>query len=288
MKLRYSDENKIFNIHTDGIPFLSFSLLDSLGVPNLYSTRYGSYDEIQGKGIEGLRLAVMKTDDINEAAPVVIKNRNLLARQLSSSIAKECITCQEHTADVYVVTPDDIGSVCSKNPAQRRISDGYVTDIPEVLLSAFGGDCPPVYLVDPVKKAIGLVHSGWRGTLKKISYNAISIMQDRFGSDPTAMYAAIGPGICRDCYEMGDEVYDVFFKGWSEKDADRILKRYPEGKYHLDLFEAILITLTNAGIQRDHIAVSNVCTKCNVDHFYSYRAGRMENEQVAMIVNRFH
>ncbi|MBQ7582995.1 MAG: peptidoglycan editing factor PgeF [Lachnospiraceae bacterium] len=288
MKLSFSDQKKVFNIHTDGIPFLSFDMLDRLGVPNLYSTRYEAYDDKTGTGISGLRLAVMKTDDIREAAPVVTANRDRLARQLASSIEHECITEQQHTDNVYVVTPDDTGPIRPKEkPPHRRSVDGLVTDIPDVLLTAFGGDCPPVYLADPVRKAVGLVHSGWRGTLGRISAKATALMTERFGCDPADMYAAIGPGICGDCYEMGDEVYDAFAGKWGMQKAGRIMKRYPEGKYHLDLREACLITLTEAGIPADRIAVSNVCTRCNADTFYSYRARRMENEQAAMLVNRF-
>ncbi len=144
-----------------------------------------------------------------------------------------------------------------------------------------------MYIVDPVRKAIGLVHAGWRGTLGRIPEVAIANMVVHFGSDPSDLYAAVGPGVCQDCYEMGDEVYDIFLEQWGEADANRILKRYPDGKYHLDLRLANKLTLLRAGVPEAQIAVSNVCTMCNVDTFYSYRARRMENEQAAMLVNRF-
>jgi YfiH family protein len=151
-----------------------------------------------------------------------------------------------------------------------------------------------VYIVDPVKKCAGLVHAGWKGTLGKIPEVAIARMTIEFGCEPADMYAAIGPGICRDCYEMGDEVYDTFAAEWSLEDAERIFSKYPANdeagrgwKYHLDLREANRMTLMRTGVPADHIAVSNVCTMCNVDTFYSYRAHRMENEQCAMLVNRF-
>lgn len=298
MRLNYSSEEKIFNISTTGIPYLSVDLLDKLGVPNLYTTRYISYDPEKGEGVKGLRLAVMKTESAEEAGPLVKKNRDILARQLGSSIDFECITDQKHTNYVHVASKEDLGPwMASNKPLHRQFVDGIVTDIPDVLLTAYGGDCPPVYIVDPVRKAIGLVHAGWRGTLGKIPEVAIANMVVRFGCDPADMYAAIGPGICKDCYEMGDEVYDAFASQWSRDDADRILSRYPaadpqgnlipEGKYHLDLGEANRLTLLRAGITENHIAVSNVCTKCNADTFYSYRARRMENEQAAMLVNRF-
>lgn len=298
MKLRFSDNRKIFNIHTDGIPFISFDMLDRLGVPNLYSTRYISYDEASGSGIKGLRTAVMKTDDIAEASPVCRANRDMLARQLGSSLSMELATDQKHTNYVHVASREDLGvSTVGVFALHRQFVDGIVTDIPDALLTAFGGDCPPVYIIDPVRKAAGLVHAGWKGTLGRIPQVAIAQMVVKFGCDPADMYAAIGPGVCKDCYEMGDEVYDAFAVQWSREDADRLLSRYPAkdrdgkeipgGKYHLDLRAANRLTLERAGVPADHIAVSNVCTMCNVDIFYSYRGRRLENEQTAMLVNRY-
>lgn len=298
MRIKYSDKEKVFNIHTDKIPNLSFDMLDRLGVPNLFSTRYESYDVAAGFGVKGLRTALMDTEDPNEAVPVIHDARDRLARQLGSSIEHEAITDQKHTNYVHVVSEEDLGTFWPESkPLHRLYVDGLVTDIPEVLLTVFGGDCPSVYLADPVKKAVGLVHAGWKGTLGRIPQVGVAQMVVRFGCDPADMYAAIGPGICRDCYEMGDEIYDAFAEQWSRDDADRILSRYPAkdrdgrdipgGKYHLDLRAANKLTLLRAGIPEDHIAVSNVCTMCNAETFYSYRAGRRENEQTAMIVNRW-
>ena len=299
MKLKYSDGRQVFNIHTDGIPYLSFDMLDGLGVPNLFSTRYISYDEESGTGVKGLRCAVMKTETVEEASPVCRANRDILAHQLGSTLEMELVTDQKHTNYVHVADcEEDLGvATVGTFALHRQYVDGIVTDIPDALLTVFGGDCPPVYIVDPKRRAAGLVHAGWKGTLGKIPQVAIAQMTVKFGCDPADMYAAIGPGVCRDCYEMGDEVYDAFAAQWSREDADLILSRYPAkdadgkeipgGKYHLDLREANKLTLLRAGIPADHIAVSNVCTMCNVDTFYSYRGRALENEQVAMLVNRF-
>ena len=289
MKLRYSDENKVFNIHTEGIPYLSFDMFDSLGVPNLFSTRYISYDDASGTGEKGLRTAVMKTESAEEASPLCRANRDILAHQLGSSLSMELVTDQKHTNYVHVATcEEDLGVATVGNfTLHRQFVDGIVTDIPDALLTVFGGDCPPVYIIDPVRKAAGLVHAGWKGTLSKIPQVAIAQMTVKFGCDPADMYAAIGPGVCKDCYEMGDEVYEAFAEQWSKEDADRVLSRYLGGKYHLDLREANRLTLVRAGVPADRIAISNVCTMCNVDTFYSYRGRHLENEQVAMLVNRF-
>ena len=288
MRINYSDDKRVFDIHEDGIPYLSSCMLDGLGVPNLFATRFISWDEESGTGIPGLRTSLMAGDDISEAAPVIHGFRDRLARQLGSSIDFECVTDQKHTSHVHVVTENDLGPVWPRPmPIHRRFVDGLVTDIPDVLLTAFGGDCPPVYLADPVRKAVGLVHAGRKGTLGRIPSVAIGRMVLNFGCDPADMYAVIGPGVCMDCYEMGEEIYGEFASSWGFPDTDRILKRYPSGRLHLDLREANRLTLLRAGIPEDHIAVSNVCTTCNADTFYSYRAHRLENEGTAMIVNRW-
>ena len=211
----------------------------------------------------------------------------------------ELVTDQKHTNYVHVSTcEEDLGvATVGSFALHRQFVDGIVTDIPDALLTVFGGDCPPVYLMDPKRGAAGLVHAGWKGTLGKIPQVAIAQMTVKFGCDPTDMYAAIGPGVCVDCYEMGDEVYDAFAEKWSREDADMLLHRYPAkdadgneipgGKYHLDLRKANLMTLLRAGVPADHISVSNICTMCNVDTFYSYRGHRLENEQVAMLVNHW-
>jgi YfiH family protein len=295
MRIQYSNDKKIFSLHTGGIPYLSFDMLDGLGVPNLYTTRFLSYDSETGTGEEGMRVAVMNNETVEEASPVVRAYRDKLAHQLGSTLDRECITDQKHTNYVHVAAAGDLG--LREKPLHMQYVDGVVTDIPDVLLTVFGADCPSVYIADPVRKAIGLVHAGWKGTLGRIPEVAVANMVVRFGCDPADMYAAIGPGICRDCYEMGDEVYDAFAEQWSPEEADRIFSRYPAadadgneipgGKYHLDLREANRMTLIRAGVPADHIEISNVCTMCNADIFYSYRARRMENEQAAMMINRF-
>lgn len=304
MRIRFSDDKKIFDMHTDGIPYLSSRMLDGLGVPNLFTTRFISWDDGREEGIEGLRTTLMKGDDIAEAAPVIQDFRDRLAGQLGSSLDFECVTDQMHTSHVHVVSENDLGIKWPRRlPLHRRYVDGVVTDIPDVLLTAYGGDCPPVYLADPVRKAVGLVHAGRKGTLGRIPSVAVGRMVISFGCDPKDMYAVIGPGVCMDCYEMGDEIYDEFLDCWDYFDVERIFRKYPahkdpsaafhsarddrKWKYHLDLREANRLTLMRAGVPEDHISVSNICTACNADKFYSYRAGRLGNENAAMIVNRW-
>ena len=297
MDIKLSDNRKVFEWHEGNgtIPFLSFHMLDELGVPHLYTSRYKNWDAAKGTGVKGIRVAYMKGEDVSEARSVISKNLGSLAERLGSDLDHLVVSHQLHTANVKFVREEDLGYW--KSVEIDEGIDGMVTDIENACLVVYGADCPSVYIVDPVKKAIGLVHAGWKGTFGKIPAVAIEMMQSAYGSDPADMYAAIGPGICESCYEMGDEIYEMLAEQWGKADADLLMKRHPArdangneipgGKYHLDLWEANRLTLERAGIPADHIEVTNICTCCNVEDFYSYRARRMENEQAAMLVNRF-
>lgn len=294
MRINKTNDKHVFNYSCESIPYISFDMLDKLGFPNAYTTRYISYDEKSGEGIKGLRLARMKTESREECLPIIEKNMDILAHALGTSLEKSCITNQKHTNHVLAVTEEDLGF--GRQDLHMENVDGLVTDVPNAMLVAYGGDCPPIYIVDPVKSVIALVHAGWKGTLSKIPEVAVATMVVKYGCNPSELYAAVGPGICGDCYEMGDEIYDELARRWSKEDADVLMKKYPAtdergrdiigGKYNLDLWEANKLTLVRAGIPESQIELTNVCTMCNCDVFYSYRAGKMENEQQAILVNR--
>lgn len=300
--MKYTDNRQVFkwNVGECGIPYLSSNMLDELGYPNLYTTRYRNWDASKGTGAQGLRVAYMKGEDVAEARSVISKNLGALAENMGSDLDHLVVTHQLHTANVKMIGADDLGYW--KSVEIEDGIDGLITDVPGACLVVYGADCPSIYIVDPVKHAIGLVHAGWKGTFGKIPEAAIAMMQSAYGCNPADMYAAIGPSICEDCYEMGDEIYDMLAEQWGKEDADLLMKRHPalsgkqdtsdkneahqdSGKYHLDLWQANRLTLERAGIPTDHIEVTNLCTCCNADEFYSYRAHKMENEQAAMLVN---
>lgn len=289
--MKYTDNREVFKWNEEtqsGIPYVSFRMFDELGYPNLYTSRYRNWDALKGTGETGLRVAYMKGEDVTEARDVISQNLGALAEDLGTNLDNLVVTHQLHTANVKMIDEDDLGYWKSVEIGDGI--DGLVTNVPNACLVVYGADCPSIYIVDPVKRAIGLVHAGWKGTFGKIPEVAIAMMQSAYGSNPADMYAAIGPSICDNCYEMGDEIYDMLAEQWSKEDADLLMKRHPaadgsQGKYHLDLWLANRLTLERAGIPSDHIEVTNLCTCCNVDDFYSYRAHKMENEQAAMLVN---
>ena len=137
-------------------------------------------------------------------------------------------------------------------------------------------DCVPLYFVDTKNRAIGLSHSGWRGTVGNITQVTVSLMRSEFGTKPEDIIAFIGPSICKSCYEVSGDVADKFKAAYSAEEIEDILTDKgminKEHKYLLNLHAANVANMVNAGIPADNINVTDICTCCNPDFLYSHRA----------------
>ena len=178
-------------------------------------------------------------------------------------------THQTHTTNVAIVKAGDRGK-------RFQETDGMITNVRGITLVTFYADCVPLYFVDPVKKAIGMSHSGWRGTVGKIGKITVEKMTEEYGTDPKDVIAAIGPSICQKCYEVSEDVIDEFRKNFREELWSSIYYKKENGKYQLDLWKANEAVFLEAGIQSGNIAVTNVCTHCNPDILFSHRTTGFE------------
>ena len=149
--------------------------------------------------------------------------------------------------------------------------DGMITNVPGICLVTSYADCVPLYFVDPVKKAIGLSHSGWRGTVGKIGKNTVQLMQENFGSKPEDLLAAVGPSVCMDCYEVSEDVIEQFKEAFEKKYWEDLFYKKENGKYQLNLWKANELIFLESGILPEHMAITNVCTHCNSKILYSHR-----------------
>lgn len=166
---------------------------------------------------------------------------------------------QTHTDQIRVVTSSDGGEMVNR-PLTKEGFDGMITNEKGLLLCTVEADCVPVYILDPVKKAIGMVHSGWRGTAGLISSNAVNLMKREYGSNPEDLITVIGPCICRNCYEVGAELMEEFSNTYDVSEIERIFIPKENGKYNLDLIKAIRIALGKCGVREDNIKDTGVCT----------------------------
>lgn len=174
--------------------------------------------------------------------------------------------------DPYHQHPPDDGGGQGKGILRERDYqdvDGMVTDVPGLVLVTFYADCVPLYFVDPVHRAIGLAHSGWRGTAGRMGERMVEAMGRQFGSRPEDIRAAIGPSICRDCYEVSEDVAAQFMEMLG---GDVAVPGEKAGKYQLDLWLANELILRQAGILPEHLEVTDICTCHNSGYLFSHRA----------------
>ena len=278
------------------LPHLAFPSLDETGfIRHAFTTRAGGVSE----GVCATLNLSFSRGDKEEA---VRENFRRVAEELGAAADQFVFTDQTHTTSIRVVTKDDAGKGLTR-PKDYSDIDGLVTNVPGIVLSVFTADCVPVFLADPVHKAIGLVHSGWRGTAGRIAEKALRIMADQYGTDPADVICAVAPSICQDCYEISRDVAEIFGEAFAGREEEiltsplqgiqrslfqntalqtsgaaavsirQILRSgHPEDKFHLDLWQANRIVLEEAGALPAHIAVTDICTCCNPDLLFSHRA----------------
>ena len=255
------------------LPLLHYPLLEETGiVKHCFTTRLGGVSE----GVcTSLNLSFSRGDD----PAAVLENYRRVAETFGRTVDDFVCTDQTHTTTVLQVGKEECGYGVTKERPYTDV-DGLITNEPGVILSTFYADCVPLYFVDPVNKAIGLSHSGWRGTVGRMGQKTLESMKEAFGTNPADVYAAIGPSICQECYEISEDVAEHFYEEF-KGNGDEILINKGNGKYQLDLWKTNEIVMLEAGILPEHLAVTNVCTCCNEKVLFSHRASQGKRGNLA-------
>lgn len=194
-----------------------------------------------------------------DSATHVAESRASLCRKLGIEPDHVIIPRQTHSDRAVII---DTLPVAAKD---LEGVDALVTTLPSVALCINTADCVPVLLVDPMARVIAAAHCGWRGTVNRLLDNTVELMCS-LGAHRSDIRAAMGPSICADCFEVGNEVAEKFeaeFPG----NASIIDRSY--AKPHIDLAQAIATRLSALGIGRDRISAPPVCSRCNPDRFFS-------------------
>jgi len=253
-----------------------------------FSTRAGGFSRAYGKA--DLNLGFTKDDP----RATVERNRAAFLAALEPARGRQ----NKNAHDWKLITlrqihSDIIHPVDAKSDVPL-IGDGLVTAAPGLLLGIQTADCLPIILVDSKRRAVGVFHAGWRGTVKRIVEKGAGEMHRWFGTRPEDIKAAIGPGIGGYCYEVGEEVRTKFESQFSYaaklfrevKDSDPVREKYPllflsarapghgelPPKIFLDLAEANRRQLLSVGVPAKSIETAPMCTTCHTDLLFSYRA----------------
>ena len=260
-----------FSIHFKHISYISIPSFEKLGFATFISTRIGGVSKAPYRA---LNLAY----HVGESSDSVTENRQRLCATLHIDMPSLVLCQQVHGDNVEVVDDSWAGRGAYGHADAIADTDAMVTGSNSIALGILTADCVPVVVVDPVKMAFGIAHAGWRGTLNMIASNTISAMSNAFGTEPSDCLAAFGPSIGPCCYEVGSEVFTQFQSAFGPSVCTR--------EQHVDLKAALRSQLQKTGIKPGNILSEELCTACNTDLFYSYRAEKGNTGRMMTVVER--
>ena len=208
-------------------------------------------------------------DYVGDDALRVLDSRIALAMQLGIDLEDLVMPRQTHSCRVDVIDERFRSLDIDKQESALDGVDALVTSLTGVVIGVNTADCVPIVLADEQAGIIAVAHAGWRGTVGRIAEAVVKEMC-RQGARPDGIHAAMGPSICQDCFEVGDEVVEGFSQ--AHFDLDAIVKRNAAtGKAHIDLRAANSAVLVTAGVPSDHIVLSQHCSRCEHNRFFSAR-----------------
>ncbi len=189
----------------------------------------------------------------------VLKNRERLRQFFKAktlTIPKQC-----HGIKVEQIT--------NQNSEQIPVdTDALITNVPGLAIGVLSADCVPILFYDPVQKALGAAHAGWKGTVAGIASATVQSMHESYGTNPADVIACIGPSISQPHFEVGEEVADQF----RQLGLEACIQQEAGAKPHIDLWVANGLLLQEAGLLKSHIHTAALCTYEETRHFYSARA----------------
>lgn len=228
------------------------------------STRLGGVS----KGIHAsMNLGFLNGDDPDD----VFENFRIICSELKINPRSLVFAAQTHTNKVRVTGLSDHGKGIYRERDYDNI-DALITNNPGTTLIILTADCVPVSIYDPVQKAIGLAHSGWRGTASEIVCETISAMKNEYNSKPEDLIISTGPSICKSCYEVSLDVVNEFKKTYNIDEMKQLIEQVSEEHFLLDLNEAIKISALKMGVKPENFEITGLCTNCNHELLFSHRA----------------
>lgn len=240
--------------HTEGLRYFKFESFPQSRVTQAVFTRHGGASPYPW---ESLNVGGTVGDDPKR----VVENRTLIFNAVKRDLTSMFDVWQVHSTRI----------ICAESSRKMDTpylkADAILTDNPNVTLFMRFADCVPVFLFDPVQNVIGLVHSGWSGTVKKISILTVETMAKKYGSKPENIIAGIGPSISHNHYPIRQDVIRQVRTAFGKNEAKVLIKE--KNVIQFDLWEANRILLSQAGLNA--IEVSNVCTASNPSDWYSHR-----------------
>lgn len=198
----------------------------------------------------------------------VLENRYRFFSSFAYDYREVVSPVQVHGTGMMVVNSAHRGEGALPGGARYKC-DALISTEPGVVLTAYAADCLLIFIVAQDKPLVALAHAGWRGTLNEMAAGLINFLVSQYEAKPHLLLTALGPAICKYCYEVGPDVARLFgAAGWHDP---HYLEQSKGNKWNLDLSAISKAQLLRAGLNEKNLSVSNWCTSCKSELFYSYR-----------------
>lgn len=267
----YNSE-ELIHIKNGNFECIKFKVLEKYNdkINHMITLRHGG---VSSGVYKSLNIRTVGKDNIKN----VYQNLEIMCNNMKIKSGDIYKAKQDHTDNILILENDNKKEYVFSE-LSKKCYDGYITDKNGINTLVTTADCNPIIIYDPVNNVFANVHSGWKGTLKKISRKAAIIMHDRFGSKFHNMIVCIGPSIRKCCFtSMEDEFKEKFISVF--KDEKKYITRDEEGRYHFDLIYVIVNDFIELGIKKENIKVANICTCCNEKDFYSFRKATARKDE---------
>lgn len=255
-----------YTISTGILPMVESPLFQrEIGLQHGFSTRKGG---VSKEHLASLNLSF----SVEDAKENVLENFRRIGERFGKTPEDFVLSKQSHETKVLKVGTKDRGKGITKDRDYEGI-DALITDEKGIILSCFSADCVPILFYDPIHKAVGACHSGWRGTKGKILQNVVEKMRKHFSSNPAEILIAIGPSICKEQYVVSEDLALSFLEDYPDlgEDTASPIQRISKDKFQLDLWDLNRRIALNCGIKEEHISISGYCTMENPELFFSHR-----------------
>lgn len=255
-----------YTISTGILPMVESPLFQrETGLQHGFSTRKGG---VSKEHLASLNLSF----SVEDAKENVLENFRRIGERFGKTPEDFVLSKQSHETKVLKVGTKDRGKGITKDRDYEGI-DALITDEKGIILSCFSADCVPILFYDPIHKAVGACHSGWRGTKGKILQNVVEEMRKHFYSNPAEILIAIGPSICKEQYVVSEDLALSFLEDYPDlgEDTASPIQRISKDKFQLDLWDLNRRIALDCGIKEEHISISGYCTMENPELFFSHR-----------------
>ena len=255
-----------YTISTGILPMVESPLFQrEIGLQHGFSTRKGG---VSKEHLASLNLSF----SVEDAKENVLENFRRSGERFGKTPEDFVLSKQSHETKVLKVGTKDRGKGITKDRDYEGI-DALITDEKGIILSCFSADCVPILFYDPIHKAVGACHSGWRGTKGKILQNVVEEMRKHFSSNPAEILVAIGPSICKEQYVVSEDLALSFLEDYPDlgEDTASPIQRISKDKFQLDLWDLNRRIALDCGIKEEHISISGYCTMENPELFFSHR-----------------